>query len=109
MLCIGIPLSTVLVSVESNRSDSHEPNLTSSLGSNTCVQDAFNLAWKLVSQRMSWLGPNPLPLEVVQVSDTQQAYVERNYADASLLDSFSEERQPIGAGVIERANQGLRE
>lgn len=54
------------------------------LGSNTCVQDAYNLAWKV-------------------------AYVERGLADPTLLDSFSLERQPIGAGVIQRANQGLRD
>lgn len=54
------------------------------LGSNTCVQDAFNLAWKL-------------------------AYVEQGLASPALLNSFSAERQPIGAGVIQRANQGLRD
>lgn len=54
------------------------------LGSNTCVQDAFNLAWKI-------------------------AYVENGLADPSLLQTFSDERQPIGEGVIRRANQGLRD
>lgn len=54
------------------------------LGSNTCVQDAFNLAWKI-------------------------AYVEKGVADPKILDSFSAERQPIGEGVIRRANQGLRD
>ncbi|KAI6826123.1 hypothetical protein KC332_g8801 [Hortaea werneckii] len=54
------------------------------LGSNTCVQDAFNLAWKL-------------------------AYIEQGHAKPELLDSYSQERQPIGAGVIQRANQGLRD
>ncbi|EME50257.1 hypothetical protein DOTSEDRAFT_41381 [Dothistroma septosporum NZE10] len=54
------------------------------LGSNTCVQDAWNLAWKV-------------------------AYVEKGLADPKLLESFSTERQPIGAGVIQRANQGLRD
>lgn len=54
------------------------------LGSNTCVQDAYNLAWKI-------------------------AYVEDGRADPSILDSFSLERQPIGEGVIRRANQGLRD
>lgn len=54
------------------------------LGSNTCVQDAFNLAWKI-------------------------AYVERGLAPPQLLDSFSLERQPIGAAVVKRANQGLRD
>lgn len=54
------------------------------LGSNTCVQDAFNLAWKI-------------------------AYVEKGIASPSLLGSYSSERQPIGEGVIRRANQGLRD
>lgn len=54
------------------------------LGSNTCIQDAFNLAWKL-------------------------AYVEQGLASTELLASFSDERQPIGAGIIQRANQGLRD
>ena len=54
------------------------------LGSNTCVQDAYNLAWKI-------------------------SYVERGIASPRLLDSFSAERQPVGEGVIRRANQGLRD
>lgn len=54
------------------------------LGSNTCIQDAYNLAWKI-------------------------AYVDNGLADPKLLTSFSDERQPIGAGVIQRANQGLRD
>lgn len=54
------------------------------LGSNTCVQDAFNLAWKV-------------------------ALVERGAAAPALLDTFSAERQPIGEGIIRRANQGLRD
>ncbi|KAL2352871.1 FAD binding domain-containing protein [Cryomyces antarcticus] len=54
------------------------------LGSNTCVQDAFNLAWKI-------------------------AYVMKGLAEPALLDSYSAERQPVGHGVITRANQGLRD
>lgn len=54
------------------------------LGSNTCIQDAFNLAWKI-------------------------AYVESGKADPKILDSFSTERQPVGKDVITRANQGLRD
>lgn len=54
------------------------------LGSNTCVQDAFNLAWKV-------------------------AYVEKGLASPKLLQSYSDERQPIGEGIIRRANQGLRD
>lgn len=37
------------------------------------------------------------------------AYIEQGKAGPDLLDSFSIERQPIGAGVIKRANQGLRD
>ena len=54
------------------------------LGSNTCIQDAFNLAWKI-------------------------AYVTKGLAGPSLLDSYSDERQPVGQGVITRANQGIRD
>ncbi|KAK3305014.1 FAD binding domain-containing protein [Chaetomium strumarium] len=54
------------------------------LGSNTCIQDAFNLAWKI-------------------------DYVMSGRAGPGLLDSFSAERQPVGAEVIARANQGLRD
>lgn len=54
------------------------------LGSNTCIQDAFNLAWKI-------------------------AYVQRGWAAPALLDSYSTERQPVGAAIIARANQGLRD
>ncbi|WP_433634893.1 FAD-dependent oxidoreductase [Nocardia sp. CA-120079] len=56
----------------------HPPS--SGLGSNTSIQDGFNLAWKL-------------------------AYVIRGNADESLLDSYSRERQPVGAQVVARANQ----
>jgi 2,4-dichlorophenol 6-monooxygenase len=56
----------------------HPPS--SGLGSNTCLQDAFNLAWKL-------------------------AYVVRGWAGPSLLDSYSLERAPVGRQVVMRANQ----
>ncbi|KAK7708411.1 hypothetical protein SLS57_008992 [Botryosphaeria dothidea] len=54
------------------------------LGSNTCIQDAFNLAWKV-------------------------AYVLGGKAGRSLLDTYSAERQPVGQGVVTRANDGFRE
>jgi 2,4-dichlorophenol 6-monooxygenase len=60
----------------------HPP--TNALGSNTCLQDGFNLSWKL-------------------------AYVLRGLADPSLLDSFSAERQPVGQRIVTRANQSWRE
>lgn len=56
----------------------HPPS--SGLGSNTCMQDAFNLAWKL-------------------------AFVLRGHAGAGLLDSYSLERAPVGAQIVARANQ----
>ncbi len=56
----------------------HPPS--SGLGSNTCMQDAFNLAWKL-------------------------AYVIQGHAGTHLLDSYSLERSPVGAQVVARANQ----
>ena len=49
------------------------------LGSNTCIQDAYNLAWKM-------------------------AYVLQKKAAPSLLESFSYERQPVGQRVVKRAN-----
>jgi 2,4-dichlorophenol 6-monooxygenase len=56
----------------------HPPS--SGLGMNTCVQDAFNLAWKL-------------------------AYVVKGYAGKKLLESYTEERAPVGKQVVLRANQ----
>ncbi|KIW62990.1 hypothetical protein PV04_09873 [Phialophora macrospora] len=54
------------------------------LGSNTCIQDAFNLAWKV-------------------------AYVLKGLAGPELLESYSVERQPVGKGVVARANQGFND
>lgn len=56
----------------------HPPS--SGLGLNTCVQDAFNLAWKL-------------------------AYVVNDYAGIELLQSYSPERAPVGKQIVQRANQ----
>ncbi len=58
----------------------HPP--TNGLGSNTCVQDAFNLAWKL-------------------------ALVTQGKASPRLLDSFSAERQPVGRQIVTRANKSM--
>lgn len=66
----------------------HPPS--SGLGSNTSMQDAFNLAWKV-------------------------AYAVRGYAGDGLVASYSDERVPVGRQVVARANQsrkdyaGLRE
>ncbi len=53
------------------------------LGTNTSIQDSFNLAWKL-------------------------ALVVRGQADPKLLDSYSAERQPVGRQVVDRAMQSVR-
>jgi len=56
----------------------HPPS--SGLGSNTSIQDGFNLAWKL-------------------------AFAVRGDAGLRLLRSYSDERAPVGKQVVERANQ----
>lgn len=49
------------------------------LGSNTCIQDSYNLAWKV-------------------------AYVAKGLAGPDLLKTYSEERQPIGANLVRQSN-----
>lgn len=58
----------------------HPP--AAALGSNTCVQDGFNLAWKL-------------------------ALVLKGKAHPSLLDSFDAERQPVARQIVARANLSM--
>ncbi|MFC5379204.1 FAD-dependent oxidoreductase [Aquipuribacter nitratireducens] len=58
----------------------HPP--TNGLGSNTSVQDSYNLAWKL-------------------------AHVLRGTASPSLLESYDAERAPIARQIVERANQSI--
>jgi 2-polyprenyl-6-methoxyphenol hydroxylase-like FAD-dependent oxidoreductase len=53
------------------------------LGSNTCIQDSFNLAWKV-------------------------AHVMKVIAKPSLLVTYTPERQPVGTGIISRANDSYR-
>jgi hypothetical protein len=53
------------------------------LGSNTCIQDAFNLAWKI-------------------------AMVEKRLAHPSLLSTYNTERQPVGADLVTESNDILR-
>jgi 2,4-dichlorophenol 6-monooxygenase len=60
----------------------HPP--TNGLGSNTSIQDAYNLCWKL-------------------------KYVLEGNASPSLLDSYSTERQPIGRQIVSRANKSITE
>jgi 2,4-dichlorophenol 6-monooxygenase len=58
----------------------HPP--AAALGSNTCVQDSFNLAWKL-------------------------ALVLKGKAHPRLLDSFNAERQPVAKQIVARANLSM--
>jgi len=54
------------------------------LGSNTSIQDAYNLAWKL-------------------------SLVLKGHADDSLLNSYNDERQPVGRAMVDRANKNIEE
>jgi 2,4-dichlorophenol 6-monooxygenase len=60
----------------------HPPS--NGLGSNTSIQDAYNLSWKL-------------------------AYVLRGLAGAGLLDSYDAERAPVGRQIVLRANKSIEE
>jgi 2,4-dichlorophenol 6-monooxygenase len=60
----------------------HPPS--NGLGSNTSIQDAYNLAWKL-------------------------ALVLQGKATPSLLESYNAERAPIGKQIVTRANQSIEE
>lgn len=60
----------------------HPPS--NGLGSNTSIQDSYNLAWKL-------------------------AAVVKGYAGAKLLDSYQPERAPVAKQIVTRANKSSRE
>jgi 2,4-dichlorophenol 6-monooxygenase len=60
----------------------HPPS--NGLGSNTSIQDAFNLAWKM-------------------------ALVLKGKATPKLLETFSEERAPIAKQIVSRANKSIGE
>ena len=64
------------VLIAGNAAHRHPP--ANGLGANTCVHDAFNLAWKL-------------------------ALVIKGQAGTGLLDTYTQERQPTGHQVVERA------
>ena len=60
----------------------HPPS--NGLGSNTSIQDAYNLAWKL-------------------------AAVVKGHASPKLLESYNAERAPIGKQIVDRANKSIGE
>ncbi len=61
----------------------HRHSPMNGLGSNTCLQDAYNLCWKL-------------------------AFVLRGQAQLSLLSSYQEERIPVGKQIVKQATRSLR-
>ena len=61
----------------------HRHSPAGGLGSNTCIQDSYNLAWKL-------------------------AFVLKGEAGSRLLESYHEERQPVGKQIVERAMINLK-
>ena len=60
----------------------HPPS--NGLGSNTSIQDSYNIAWKL-------------------------ALVLKGQADPSLLETYNAERAPIGKQIVQRANKSIEE
>jgi len=75
-------MQTGRVFVMGDAAHRHPPS--NGLGSNTSIQDAFNLAWKL-------------------------AHVIKGQAGPGLLDSFTPERAPIAKQIVTRANQSIGE
>jgi len=69
------------VFIAGNAAHRHPP--ANGLGTNTCVQDGFNLAWKL-------------------------AMVIRGQAGDGLLDTYNDERRPVGEAVVQRAMKSVR-
>src|SRR5699024_5082297 len=62
----------------------HKHPPSNGLGSNTSIQDSYNLAWKL-------------------------AAVLNQHADPTLLDTYTAERAPVAKQIVTRANQSGRE
>ncbi|VVD61630.1 2,4-dichlorophenol 6-monooxygenase [Pandoraea eparura] len=68
------------VAIAGDAAHRHPP--ANGLGSNTSVQDAFNLAWKL-------------------------AMIVKGQASPALLQSYSDERQPVARQIVERAMKSV--
>lgn len=80
--CHATQLRAGRVFIMGDAAHRHPPS--NGLGSNTSVQDAFNLAWKL-------------------------AAVLKGQAGDGLLDSYNAERAPIARQIVTRANQSIAE
>lgn len=62
----------------------HRHPLSNGLGSNTSIQDAFNLAWKL-------------------------AHVLKGKAGPKLLETYTAERAPVAKQIVTRASKSIEE
>ena len=80
--CYATQMQKGRVFIMGDAAHRHPPS--NGLGSNTSVQDSFNLAWKL-------------------------AAVLKGHAGAGLLDTYSVERAPIARQIVTRANQSIAE
>jgi 2,4-dichlorophenol 6-monooxygenase len=80
--CFATHLQKGRVFIMGDAAHRHPPS--NGLGSNTSIQDGFNLAWKLAAVVKGQAGP-------------------------ALLDSYSVERAPIARHIVTRANQSIGE
>lgn len=80
--CFATHMQRGRVFIMGDAAHRHPPS--NGLGSNTSIQDGYNLAWKL-------------------------AAVVKGQATAKLLDSYSAERAPIARQIVTRANQSIAE
>ncbi|MEZ5660819.1 MAG: FAD-dependent monooxygenase [Burkholderiaceae bacterium] len=80
--CFATHMQNARVFIMGDAAHRHPPS--NGLGSNTSIQDSFNLAWKL-------------------------AAVIKGQASQALLDSYSVERAPVARQIVTRANQSIAE
>ncbi|MEZ5651590.1 MAG: FAD-dependent monooxygenase [Burkholderiaceae bacterium] len=80
--CYAAHMQNGRVFIMGDAAHRHPPS--NGLGSNTSIQDGFNLAWKL-------------------------AAVVKGQASPALLDTYSVERAPIARQIVTRANQSIAE
>ncbi len=80
--CFATQMQKGRVFIMGDAAHRHPPS--NGLGSNTSIQDGYNLAWKL-------------------------AAVVKGQATPKLLDSYSAERAPIARQIVTRANQSISE
>jgi 2-polyprenyl-6-methoxyphenol hydroxylase-like FAD-dependent oxidoreductase len=69
------------------------------LGSNTCIQDAFNLAWKVAYVEKGMLI---LREEGVKGILVLNRFINIGIAGKELLSTYNVERQPVGAAIVQR-------